>query len=123
MNVLPPSNRNTAVSRCLSVSLALFIFALTAFVHLAHNASDFRPTSCEPSSYRAENDARNTEDQQPCPACEIVKAFQTAQVILLFLLLYIVKKSDFHRYYKPESHSISIYGDQWVRGPPQPAFS
>jgi hypothetical protein len=98
--------------------LALFIFTVTAFVHLTHSQADFQSSACEPASY-ASSDAQNDGDQQPCLACLIVKAFQTAQVILFLLLLHIATVlSGFCRLPKSQFHSIPILTYQWVRGPP-----
>jgi hypothetical protein len=114
-------NNKTAVSRCFSLCLALFIFSVTAFVHLTHSKTDFQSTACQPASFAASN-AQNGGAEQPCLACMIVKAFQTAQVILFLLLLYVATLlSGFCRPPKSEFHSIPIISYQWVRGPP--AFS
>ncbi len=110
-------NHRSAVLRCLCLSLALFIFTVTAFVHLTHSKADFLSTACEPASCAPSN-AHNTAAQQICLACLIVKAFQTAQVILFFLLLHIAAVSDFRRSYKSKFHPFSFFTNQWVRGPP-----
>jgi hypothetical protein len=115
-------NHKTTVLRCFGLSLALFIFTLTAFVHSAHNKADFLPASCEPASY-ASKDAQNDGVQQVCPACMIVKLFQTAQIVLFFLLLHIATVSDFLRSFKSKFHPVRFLANQWVRGPPELASS
>jgi hypothetical protein len=111
-------NNKIAVSRYFSLCLALFIFSVTALVHLTHSKTDFLPVSCQPASY-ASTDEQNGGTEQPCLACMIVKAFQTAQVILFLLLLYLATLlSGFCRPPKSEFHSIPITSYQWVRGPP-----
>jgi len=111
-------NNKTAISRYLSLGLALFIFSVTALVHLTHSKTDFQSTACEPASFAASN-AMNGGAEQPCLACMIVKAFQTAQVILFLLLLYTATLlSGICRPPKSEFHSIPILSCLWVRGPP-----
>ncbi len=111
-------NHRTAISRYLCLFLALFIFTVTAFVHLTHSQADFQSSACEPASY-ASSDAQNDGDQQPCLACLIVKAFQTAQVILFLLLLHIATLlSCCCQPDKSEFHSIPILSYLRVRGPP-----
>ncbi|MGO9020790.1 MAG: hypothetical protein ACLQVJ_20815 [Syntrophobacteraceae bacterium] len=110
-------SHKTGTSR-LCFLLAAFIFTVTAFVHLTHSKTDFQSTACEPASYES-NDALNGGDQQPCLACMIVKAFQSAQVILFLLLLYVATLlSGSCRPNKSEFHSIRILSYLWVRGPP-----
>ena len=111
-------NNKTVVLRCFSLCLALFIFSVTALVHLTHNKTDFQSTACEPTSCAASN-AMNGGGEQPCLACMIVKAFQTAQVILFLLLLHIATLlSGICRPHKSQFHSIPLLSYQWVRGPP-----
>ncbi len=110
-------NHRTAISRYSSLALALFIFIVTAFVHLTHSNTDFQSIACEPASY-ASNGAQSDEDQQPCLACLIVKAFLTAQIILFVLLLFIAAASDFRRSYESKFHSVSFLTYRWIRGPP-----
>jgi hypothetical protein len=98
--------------------LALFIFTVTAFVHLTHSKTDFQSSACEPASY-ASSDALNNGDQQPCLACLIVKAFETAQVILFLLLLHVATLlSGFCRLPESQFHSIPVLSYLRVRGPP-----
>ena len=110
------SNQRTAISRCLSLCLALFIFSVTALVHLTHDKSDFLSVSCEPASY-ASSDAQSN---QVCFACMIVKAFQTAQAALLILLAFIASVAGFNRFCKSDFHSSTFLFTHWVRGPPLP---
>ncbi len=112
-------NHRADISRCFSLCLALFIFTVTAFVHLTHSKADFQSVACEQASY-----CLNDAGAQPiCLACMIVKTFQTAQVILFFLFFYIVAASGFHRSWKSKLHSVSFFTSQWVRGPPSLASS
>ncbi len=114
----PNLNHRTAISRYLCLSLALFVFTVTAFVHLTHSKTDFQSSACEPASY-ASSDAQNDGDRQPCLACMIVKAFQTAQVVLFLLLLCIATLlSGSCQPDKSEFHSIPILSRLRVRGPP-----
>lgn len=111
-------NNKTRTWRSLCFLLAAFIFTVTAFVHLTHSKTDFKSTACEPASYAASN-GLNGGAEQPCLACMIVKAFQTAQVILFLLLLYVATLlSGICRPPKSEFHSIPIISCLWVRGPP-----
>jgi len=115
-------NYKTGTSR-LSLLLAVFIFTTTALVHLTHSKNDFQSTACEPASCAA-SDALNRGAAQPCLACMIVKAFQTAQVILFLILMHIATLlSGFCRPHKSEFHSIPILSYLWVRGPPAFASS
>jgi len=107
----------TGYSR-LSFLLAVFIFATTALVNLTHSKTDFQSTACEPASCAA-SDGLNEGAAQPCLACMIVKAFQTAQVILFLLLLYIATLlPGLCRPQKSELHSSPLLSHLWVRGPP-----
>lgn len=76
----------TGTLRSLSFLLAVFIFTVTALVNLTHSKADFQSIACEPASC-APSDGLEGGAAQPCLACMIVKAFQTAQVILFFFLL------------------------------------
>ena len=108
----------TGTSRLCIFLAAVFIFTVTALVNLTHSKTDFQSTACEPASCSA-SDALNGGAEQPCLACMIVKAFQTAQVILFLILLYIATLlSGFRQPHKSEFHSTTILSHQWVRGPP-----
>jgi hypothetical protein len=111
-------SHKTGTSRSFCLLLAAFIFTVTALVHLTHSKEDFHSTACEPASCAA-SDALNGGAAQPCMACMIVKAFQTAQVILFLLLLHIATLlPGCCRPNTSEFHSISILSYQWIRGPP-----
>ncbi len=109
----------TGTLRSLSFLLAVFIFTVTALVNLTHSKADFQSIACEPASC-APSDGLEGGAAQPCLACMIVKAFQTAQVILFFFLLTIatlVSGSCLPN--KSEFHSTFVLSHQWVRGPPE----
>jgi hypothetical protein len=105
-------------SRSFCFLLAAFIFTVTALVHLTHSKTDFQSAACEPASCAAA-DALNGGAEQHCVACMIVKAFQTAQVIVFLLLFHIATLlSGCCKPSKSEFHSIPILSCLWVRGPP-----
>jgi len=115
--VFGAGSHKTGTSR-LCFLLAAFIFTVTALVHLTHSKTDFQSTACLPASCAA-SDALNGGAEQPCLACMIVKAFQTAQVILFLLLLHIATLlSGCCQPDKSEFHPILILSYLRVRGPP-----
>ena len=118
MTLLFGAPRQNRTLRSLSLFLAAIILTATTLAHLTHSKIDFQPTSCEPASC-ASSDARNRGAAQPCLGCIIVRAFQTAQVILLLLLLHIATlSSGFCRPNKSELHLVPVFSKRWVRGPP-----
>jgi hypothetical protein len=97
--------------------MAMFIFAVTAFVHLTHNKSDFQSSACEPASC-ASADSQNGGDKAVCLACMIVNAFQTAQIIVFLFIVLVGAVFGFCPCFRSNLHSLSFPSSQWVRGPP-----
>jgi hypothetical protein len=104
--------------RSLSLFLAVFILTAITLAHLIHSKADFQPIACESASC-ASSEAQNRGSAQLCLGCIIVRAFQTAQVILFLLLLHITTLlSGFCRPNKSQLHPVPLFSYQWVRGPP-----
>jgi hypothetical protein len=110
-------SHKTRTFRSFSLTLAVLIFTIIALVNLTHSKTDFQSISCQPASC-ATSDGLNGGTPQPCLACMIVTAFQTAQVILFLLLLHIATLFGSCRPHKSEFHSIPFLSYIWVRGPP-----
>ncbi len=111
------SNRRTAGFRWLSLFLAVFIFAVTAFVELTHDADEFEWVSYAHACFTPGN-AGPTEGRHVCLACLLINAFQSAQVIWFFLLLLVLTVSDCRQSYSSKLHSSCFFAGCRVRGPP-----
>ena len=114
------SNRRSAILRYLSLSLALFIFALTSCVELTHDKDDC-DHGFSGQTVLHWRTAKPLLPRHVCVACLMIQAFQAARIIWFFLLLLVMAVSYRRQSYEPKFHSSFLFEVCRVRAPPFPA--
>lgn len=103
-----------------ALSLAIFIFILTAAVQFTHTC-----TSDEQSIFQfaigfsfANETYTSRADSKPCIACIIIQTFNTAQIALVILLLFFVNIIRLCRLVSTDLHPRIFFSLRYIRGPP-----
>ncbi len=120
-DVLPKNDRRL---RARNLSLALFVFVVTSFVHLAHN-----PKADFPFLFRGNGPGSFYDGQgstpapalarcQVCLACLLIDGFQTVRISVFFLLLCLAGLLGGYVQHRIPRRSIDIRYHFLIRGPP-----